>query len=157
MEEEEDRARADRLLHWLCLAGIACYFLISAFYIHSWRVPHWRAFDAGFAALAAQHFGSPRQPLWLYAVALPFIALNFGCLVQILRGKRRGIVALFILSMAVVAIIPLIGLQHVIHRSVWAEILFLAGYAIGGGVSVILAFRLDSHSLAIIDAPDLKD
>lgn len=157
MEEEAGRTRADRLLHWLCLAGIACYFLISAFYIHSWRVAHWRMFDAGFAALAAQLFGSARQPLWLYAVALPFIALNFGCLVQILRGRRHGILAPFVFSMAVIAVVPLIGFQHVIYRSVWAEILFLAGYAIGGGVSVILAFRLDSGSLAIIDAPDLKD
>ena len=152
-----NRTQADRLLRWLCWAGIACYFLISAFDIHSWRVAEWRAFDDGFAFLKAQLFGIPPRPVWLYAVAFPFIALNFGCLVQILRGKRRGILRLFLISTAVITVIPLIGLQGVIYRIVWAEILFLIGYAIGGAIAVILAFRLDSRSAALIDAPKPKD
>ena len=154
---EADRTQADRLLRWLCWAGIACYFLISAFDIHSWRVVEWRAFDDGFAFLKAQLFDIPPRPLWLYGVAFPFIALNFGCLVQLLRGKRKNILRPFLISAAIIAFIPLIGLQGVIYRIVWAEILFLTSYAIGGAIAVILAFRLDSRSAALIDAPDTKD
>lgn len=150
-------SKADRLLRWLCWAGIGCYFVISAFDIHRWRVDEWRAFDQGFTFMKGNIFGIPAQPVWLYAVAFPFIAVNFGCLVQLLRGRREGILKLFLISSGAIAIVPLAGLQTVIYRSTWAEILFLLGYAIGGAIAVILAFRLDSRSAAAIAAPEHKD
>ncbi len=95
--------------------------------------------------------------MWLYAVGFPFIAVNFYCHVQILRGARRGILRLFAGSAAGIALVPLAGLQTVGYQSLWPELLRLAGYAIAGAIAIILAFRLDSHSAATIDAPQPKD
>ncbi|KHL26322.1 hypothetical protein PK98_07645 [Croceibacterium mercuriale] len=149
--------RIDRLLQRLTWAGIACFLLISAFDIHRWRVTHWQQFDAAFAMLKGHLLAVPPQPLWLYAVGFPFIAVNFYAHVQILRGARRGILRLFVGSAAGIALVPLAGLQTVGYQMLWPELLRLAGYAIAGAIAIILAFRLDSRSSAIIDAPQPKD
>lgn len=141
---EVERTRAGHLLHRLAWAGIACILLISAFDIHQWRVEHWRVFDAAFADLANALFAQPLEPLWLYAVAFPFIAVNFGCHVQILRGKPAGLLWPLIVSALAIAVMPLIGSQGVIYRSVWADALSLIGFAIGGAMAAILYFKLDN-------------
>ena len=150
-------AVADRLLRRLTWAGIACFLLISAFDIHRWRTAHWQQFDAGFAMLKGHLLAVPPQPMWLYAVGFPFIAVNFYCHVQILRGVRHGILRLFVGSAAGIALVPLAGLQVVGYQSIWPELLRLAGYGIAGAIAIILAFRLDNRSCAIIDAPQPKD
>ncbi|WP_121116465.1 hypothetical protein [Croceibacterium ferulae] len=155
--EVTQQARFDRLLKRLTLAGIACFLLISAFDIHRWRVTHWQQFDAAFAMAKGHLLAVPPQPLWLYAVGFPFIAVNFYCHLQILRGARRGILRLFLGSAAGIALVPLAGLQTVGYQMIWPELLRLAGYAIAGAIAIILAFRLDSRSATLIDAPQPKD
>jgi len=155
--ESMQHSRADRLLRWLTWAGIVCFLLISAFDIHRWRVAHWQQFDAAFAMLKGHLLAVPPQPVWLYAVGFPFIAVNFYCHVQILRGARRGILRLFLGSAAGIALVPLAGLQIVGYQMIWPELLRLAGYAIAGAIAIILAFRLDSRSATLIDAPQPKD
>lgn len=156
-DEVTQRSRPDRLLKRLTLAGIACFLLISAFDIHRWRVAHWQQFDAAFAMAKGHLLAVPPQPVWLYAVGFPFIAVNFYCHVQILRGARRGILLLFLGSAAGIALVPLAGLQTVGYQMIWPELLRLAGYAIAGSIAIILALRLDSRSATLIDAPQPKD
>ena len=148
---EADRHRADRLLKYLCWAAIVCFLTISAFDIHQWRVDAWRSFDEAFAAAKLRLFDDPPRPLWLYAVAFPVVATNFGCTVQLLRGKRRHILLPFLASAASIAAMPLLGSQGVIYRPIWADILSLAGYGIAGAIGVILYFGLDSRSAALME------
>lgn len=148
---------ADRLLRRLTWAGIACFLAISAFDIHRWRVEHWQQFDAGFAMLKGHVLGVPPQPVWLYAIGFPFIAVNFYCHVQLLRGVRRGILPLYAGSAAGIALVPLAGFQTVGYQMIWPDLLRLAGYAIAGVIATILAFGLDSRSAALIDARASKD
>ena len=140
--------RADRLLKRLCQLGIVDFLLISAFDIHRWRRLPWHRFDDGFPALAAQVFDQPSRPVWLYLLAFPFVVVNFGCMVQLLRGRRRTILVPFLVSAAMIALMPLFGRQLVIERMIWEQILTALGYAIGGAIAVILALGLDSASTA---------
>ena len=81
----------DLLLRRLLQLGIADFLLISAFDIHRWRRDNWQEFDEMFRIAARMVFDQPAQPVWLYAFAFPFVAINFGCMVQWLRGKRAPI------------------------------------------------------------------
>ncbi|WP_347301867.1 hypothetical protein V5740_07425 [Croceibacterium sp. TMG7-5b_MA50] len=148
---------ADWLLRRLVWAGIACFLAISAFDIHRWRVTHWQQFDAAFAMLKGHVLGVPPQPVWLYAVGLPFIAVNFYCHVQLLRGQRRGLLRLFVGSAVGIALVPLAGLQTVSYQMIWPDLLRLTGYGITGAIAIILAFGLDSRSAALVDARPSKD
>ena len=152
-----DRVPADRLLRHLCWAGIVCFLLISAFDIHVWRADAWQAFDERFVAAKRSALGYPARPVWLYALAFPFVALNFGCMVQLLRGRRRAILPLFATSAAAIAVIPLAAWQGVIYRPVWADILSFAGYAIGGGIATILYFELDKGPATASSAGQYED
>ncbi len=147
-----NRPGIDRILRGLCWAGIICWFVISASDIHRWRV--WGEFDGAFAALARDVGDTGVQPLWLYAVAFPFVAANFTCLVQILRGKRRGIFAIFVISSLVIAIMPLLAGQWVIYRLVVADIFTAIGFAIGGAIALILYLGLDTRSRALYGRGD---
>lgn len=144
---ETDRPGIDRILRGLCWAGIVCWFMISANDIHRWRV--WGEFDTAFVATAQLLGDTGPRPLWLYAVAFPFVAANFACLVQILRGRRRGILPVFAASSLGIAAMPLIAVQWVIYRLVLADIFTAIGFAIGGAIALILYLRLDSRSHAL--------
>ena len=139
--------RADKLLHRLAQAGIAIFLLISAFDIHRWRVDDWQAFDNAFEWLAMQIFGQPVQPVWLYALAFPVVAVNFGCMVQLVRGRREGLLLPFAITAIVIAVVPLFAGQLIIYRMIWEQMLTMLGYAIGGAITVILALRLDRRGL----------
>lgn len=154
--------RADKLIHRLAQAGIATFLLISAFDIHRWRVDDWQAFDSAFEGLAAEIFGQPVQPVWLYALAFPVVAVNFGCMVQLVRGRRDGLLLPFAISAAVIAVVPLFAGQLIIYRMVWEQMLTMLGYAIGGAIMVILALHpgrraLDSTSAAAKDAGNNRE
>ena len=147
----------DYLLKRLCQLGIVDFLVISAFDIHRWRRVPWHRFDEGFDTLAAQVFGQPERPVWLYLLAFPFVAVNFGCMVQLLRGRRRNILVPFLVSAAMIAIMPLFGRQLVVERMLWEQILTELGYAIGGAIAVILALRLDTASAAARQPAPTKD
>ncbi len=142
-----DRPRIDRILRVLCWAGIVCWFMISANDIHRWRV--WGEFDTIFSDAARVLGDTGPRPVWLYAVAFPFVAANFACLVQILRGRRRSILPVFVVSSLVIAVMPLLALQWVLYRLVLADIFTAIGFAIGGAIALILYLRLDSLSHAV--------
>lgn len=142
-----NRASVDRLLRRLCWAGMVCWFVISASDIHRWRV--WSEFDSAFADAAHKLGETGAQPVWLYALAFPFVAANFACLVQILRGRRRGILPVFAVTSLVIAAMPLFGRQWVLYRLLVADIFTAVGFAIGGAIALILYLGLDSHSHAL--------
>ncbi|MGY6552181.1 MAG: hypothetical protein ACXIT4_09855 [Erythrobacter sp.] len=142
-----DRPGIDRILRGLCWAGIVCWFMISATDIHRWRV--WGDFDAAFSLSARILGGTSSLPLWLYAIAFPFVAANFACLVQILRGRRRGILPVFAISSLVIAAMPLIAGQWVLYRLLVADIFTALGFAIGGAIALILYLGLDTRSHAL--------
>ena len=148
--------RADRLLHRLAQTGIATFLLISAFDIHRWRVDDWQSFDSAFEWLAMHIFGQPVQPVWLYALALPVVAVSFGCMVQLVRGRRDGLLLPFAISATLIAVVPLFAGQMIVYRMIWEQMLTMFGYAIGGAVTVILALRLDRRGLDSTPA-DAKD
>ena len=129
------------------------FLTISGFAIHGWRVDHWRLFDQLFTNDAALALGQPASPLWLYAVAFPFVAINFGCTVAILVGVRRHMVPLFTGSALVIAGMPLIGQQQALYRMIWPDILTMLGYATAGAIVTILTLRLDSVSQARSASP----
>ncbi|MFB0613281.1 hypothetical protein [Aurantiacibacter poecillastricola] len=135
-----------RLLRRLSQAGIAVFLLISAFDIHRWRREPWQLFDSAFADTANALFGQPYQPWWLYALAFPVVAVNFGCLVQIWRGKTEGILLPFVASAAVIAIVPLFAWQMVGYAMIWERILTALGYFIGGAIAVLLYLGLDRRA-----------
>ena len=98
----------DLLLRRLLQLGIADFLLISAFDIHRWRRDNWQEFDEMFRIAARMVFDQPAQPVWLYAFAFPFVAINFGCMVQWLRGKRAPIMLpLFVIGAIAIAAMPL--------------------------------------------------
>ena len=133
-----------RILRRLAWTGIATFLLISAFDIHRWRREPWQEFDSRFVELAQAIFGQEPSPVWLYALAFPIVAINFGCHVQILRGKRRRIALPFIASALAIALVPLAGGQFaVVYTMIWPEILRQIGYGIGGAIAVILLLDLD--------------
>lgn len=151
---EAARHSADRLLRRLAWTGIVLFLVISAFDIHRWRVDAWQVFDANFAFAKAHIFGIPPRPNWLYLVAFPFVAVNFYCHVQLVRGKRDGLLKLFMGSALGIALMPLAGMQGVIYRIVWPDILTLFGYANGGAIAVILACGLDRNPASSNEARD---
>ena len=131
----------DLLLRRLLQLGIADFLLISAFDIHRWRRDNWQEFDEMFRIAARMVFDQPAQPVWLYAFAFPFVAINFGCMVQWLRGKRAPIMLpLFVIGAIAIAAMPLAAWQMVVYRMIWPDILGFIGYLIG--------LRLDSTSQA---------
>ena len=139
----------DLLLRRLLQLGIADFLLISAFDIHRWRRENWQDFEEMFQIAARMVFDQPAQPVWLYAFAFPFVAANFGCMVQWLRGKRAPImVPLFAISAIAIAAMPLAAWQTVVHRMIWPDILSFIGYGIGGAIAIIIGLRLDSTSQA---------
>ena len=139
----------DLLLRRLLQLGIADFLLISAFDIHRWRRENWQDFEEMFQIAARMVFDQPAQPVWLYAFAFPFVAANFGCMVQWLRGKRAPImVPLFAISAIAIAAMPLAAWQTVVHRMIWLDILSFIGYGIGGAIAIIIGLRLDSTSQA---------
>ncbi|MEL7707815.1 hypothetical protein AAG614_08500 [Citromicrobium bathyomarinum] len=139
----------DLLLRRLLQLGIADFLLISAFDIHRWRRDNWQDFDEMFRIAARMVFDQPAQPVWLYAFAFPFVAINFGCMVQWLRGKRAPIMLpLFVISAIAIAAMPLAAWQMVVYRMIWPDILSFIGYMIGGGIAIIIGLRLDSTSQA---------
>ncbi len=146
---QEAQRRIDRLLHRLTQAGIATFLLISAFDIHRWRREPWQQFELQFTGLAGHIFGQPAQPAWLYGLAFPIVAVNFGCMVQLLRGRRRGILPLFLASAGLIAVMPLFGWQMVVARMIWEQILTALGYGIGGAIAIILALGLDTPSIVV--------
>ncbi|MBY8337257.1 hypothetical protein KYN89_09360 [Alteriqipengyuania sp. NZ-12B] len=139
----------DLLLRRLLQLGIADFLLISAFDIHRWRRDNWQEFDEMFRIAARMVFDQPAQPVWLYAFAFPFVAINFGCMVHWLRGKRVPIMLpLFVISAIAIAAMPLAAWQMVVYRMIWPDILSFVGYMIGGGIAIIIGLRLDSTSQA---------
>ena len=139
----------DLLLRRLLQLGIADFLLISAFDIHRWRRDNWQEFDEMFRTAARMVFAQPAQPVWLYAFAFPFVAINFGCMVQWLRGKRAPIMLpLFVIGAIAIAAMPLAAWQMVVYRMIWPDILSFIGYMIGGGIAIIIGLRLDSTSQA---------
>ena len=139
----------DLLLRRLLQLGIADFLLISAFDIHRWRRDTWQEFDEMFRIAARMVFDQPAQPVWLYAFAFPFVAINFGCMVQWLRGKRAPIMLpLFVIGAIAIAAMPLAAWQMVVYRMIWPDILSFIGYMIGGGIAIIIGLRLDSTSQA---------
>lgn len=141
----------DRLLQRLIVLGIALFLLISAFDIHHYRVTHWQHFREGFNALAAAQFGQSFDGWWLYAIAFPVVATNFAAMVLMLMGRRNLHWPLAISAIGI-AIMPLIGWQTVLYRSIWPDIMSLLGYATGGMIFIITFFRLDSASQALMAA-----
>lgn len=135
-----------RLLRRLALAGIVVFLLISALAIHRWRHDSWRAFDQGFADLANAVFGQAYQPWWLFVFALPIVAVNLACMVQIARGRTAGILGPFAASAKLIAILPLFALQMVGYAMIWETMLAMAGFAIGGAIGTILYLGLDSEA-----------
>ena len=154
---EADRQGAGRLLRRLAWVGIVLFLVISAFDIHRWRVDAWQAFDANFTFAKAHIFGIPPRPNWLYLVAFPFVAVNFYCHVQLVRGKRAGLLKLFLGSAAGIALMPLAGLQGVLYRIVWPDILTLIGYANGGAIAMILAYGLDRNPASSNETRDNRN
>jgi len=144
--DEATRPSIDRLLRVLCWTGIVCWFVISATDIHRWRV--WGEFDAAFVRAALDLGDTAARPIWLYVFAFPFVAANFACLVLILRGVRRRIFAVFVVSSLVIALMPLFSVQWVLYRLLLADVLTSIGFAIGGAIALILHLRLDSRSQA---------
>lgn len=141
----------DLLLRRLLQLGIADFLLISAFDIHRWRRDNWQEFEAMFELAARMVFNQPAQPIWLYAFAFPFVAANFGVMVQWLRGKRKPIMLpLFIISALAIAAMPIAGWQMVVHRMIWPDILSFIGYGLGGAIAIIIGLRLDSTSQAAV-------
>jgi|TARA_R100000049_G_scaffold4928_1_gene12360 hypothetical protein len=139
----------DLLLRRLLQFGIADFLLISAFDIHRWRRANWQDFDEMLRIAARMVFDQPAQPIWLYAFAFPFVAINFGCMVQWLRGKRTPIMLpLFVISAIAIAAMPLAAWQMVIYRMIWPDILSMTGYMIGGAIAILIGLRLDSTSQA---------
>ena len=139
----------DRLRRRRLQLGIADFLLSSAFDIHRWRRDNWQEFDEMFRIAARMVFDQPAQPVWLYAFAFPFVAINFGCMVQWLRGKRAPIMLpLFVISAIAIAAMPLAAWQMVVYRMIWPDILRFIGYMIGGGIAIIIGLRLDSTSQA---------
>ena len=137
------------LLRRLLQLGIADFLLISAFDIHRWRRDNWQEFDEMFRIAARMVFDQPAQPVWLYAFAFPFVAINFGCMVQWLRGKRAPIMLpLFVIGAIAIAAMPLAAWRMVVYRMIWPDILSFIGYMIGGGIAIIIGLRLDSTSQA---------
>ncbi len=119
-------------------AGIAVFLLISAFDIHKARRTPWREVDRGFGDLAGRVFEQPRQPLWLYAVGFPFVAVNFGAMVAMLMGHTTDVRWPFVGSIAGIVLVDLIGWKTVIYRDLWSDILTKIGYLIGGALVVFL-------------------
>jgi len=139
----------DLLLRRLLQLAIADFLLISAFDIHRWRRDNWQDFEEMFRIAARIVFDQPAQPIWLYAFAFPFVAVNFGCMVQWLRGKRAPIMLpLFVISAIAIAAMPIAAWQMVIHRMIWPDILSMIGYMLGGAIAIIIGLRLDSASQA---------
>lgn len=157
MAGDQVRKRADRLLKRLTQLGIVTFLVISAFDIHRWRREPWQVFELGFDALAGHIFGQPQQPVWLYALAFPFVAVNFACHVQLLRGRRKHVLPLLLVSAAGIALMPLAASQTLVARMIWEQILTALGYAIGGAIALILALKLDSRSAAAKSAASSKD
>jgi len=153
MSDHQPHPNADRLLQWLLRIGIADFLLISAFEIHRYRRENWQLFHQAFNDAANAVFGQTFDGWWLYAVAFPFVAVNFGSMVLMLRG-RRGLLRPFLVSAAAIAIMPAVGWQVVIYRDFWSDMLSFAGYGIGGAIATIVYFRLDSASLAYSAARD---
>lgn len=137
----------DRLRIRLARVGIATFLLISAFDIHRWRRDNWQAFDGLFADAAAGVFGQMPSPLWLYALAAPFVAVNFAVMVQLARGRTRNLLAPLLVSAGGIAIMPLWAWQMVVYRMIWPDILTTLGYAIGGALGVLLWLGLDSQDV----------
>jgi len=123
-------------------AGIAVFLLISAFDIHKARRKPWQEVDQGFGDLASRVFGQPRQPLWLYAVAFPFVAVNFGSMVAMLWGHGDAVRWPFAISIAGIVLMDLVGWKTVIYRDLWSDILTKIGYIIGGALLVFLFVRV---------------
>lgn len=147
-----------RILRRLAWAGITTFLLISAFDIHRWRRDPWQDFDARFVELAQTIFGQDPSPVWLYALAFPIVAINFGCHVQILRDKRGRIALPFIVSALAIAMMPLAGGQFaVVYTMIWPEILRQVGYGIGGAIAAILLLDLDYAAHRAKAAPRLQD
>ncbi len=119
-------------------AGIAVFLLISAFDIHKARRAPWRDVDREFGALAQRVFGQRPQPLWLYAVALPFVAVNFGAMVAMLWGHGDAVRWPFAASIVGIAAMDLVGWKTVIYRDLWSDILSKIGYVIGGAILMFL-------------------
>ncbi|MEO1045167.1 MAG: hypothetical protein AAFX04_06995 [Pseudomonadota bacterium] len=143
------QGRIDTLLRRLLQCGIVVFLVISAFDIHHYRVEHWQNFRADFETLAASQFGQSFDGWWLYAVAFPFVATNFACMVLMLMG-RRNLHWPYAISAIVMAVMPFVGWQTAIYRSVWPDTLTLLGYGIGGMIFAIVFFRLDSASQALM-------
>ncbi|RPF72383.1 hypothetical protein [Aurantiacibacter spongiae] len=146
MAEADFRHRSPHLLRRLSQAGIAVFLLISAFDIHRWRREPWQLFDSGFADLANAVFGQPYSPWWLYPLAFPAVAVNFGCMLLIWRGRREGLLKPFVASAAVIALVPLFAWQLVGYAMIWESMLTAAGYFIGGAIAVLLYLGLDTAS-----------
>ena len=147
-----DRRAGIWLKRLLCL-GIADFLLISAFEIHHYRIERWRLFDAAFADLAAAIFRQPPTGWWLYAIAFPFVAVNFGSMVLMLRG-RRGLLVPFLISMAAIALMQFLAGQTVRYHDIWSDLLWMIGYFNGGMITAILFFNLDGRPRADISAAD---
>ena len=142
-------AGVDLLLRRLLQFAIADFLLISAFDIHRWRRENWQEFEAMFELATEMVFRQPPSPMWLYAFAFPFVAINFGCMVQWLRGKRAPIMLpMFVISALAIAAMPIAAWQMVIHRMIWPDILSFIGYGMGGAIAIIIGLRLDSTSQA---------
>lgn len=146
----------DRLLQRLLILGIADFLLISAFDIHHYRVAHWQKFRHSFNDLAAHQFGQTFDGWWLYAFAFPIVAINFASMVLMLMG-RRGLHWPLAISAIGIAIMPLLGWQTVLYRSIWPDILSLLGYAVGGMIFIITFFHLDSRSQTLKAHDKAKD
>tara|TARA_B100000678_G_C18150781_1_gene478810 strand:- start:588 stop:1073 length:486 start_codon:yes stop_codon:yes gene_type:complete len=139
----------DLLLRRLLQLAIADFLLISAFDIHRWRRENWQDFEELFQIASRMVFDQPAQPIWLYAFAFPFVATNFGVMVQWLRGRRAPIMLpLFVISAIAIAAMPIAAWQMVIHRMIWPDILSMIGYGLGGAIALIVGLRLDSVSQA---------
>lgn len=146
-------ARAAIWLRRLLWLGVADFLLISAIEIHHYRVDQWRLFDAAFADLGAAVFDQPASGWWLYALAFPFVAVNFGCHVLMLRGKR-GLLVQFLVSIAAIAVMQFAADQTVRYRDLWSDLFWMAGFFIGGMISTILLFSLEGQLRGDISATD---
>ncbi|MBH5323016.1 hypothetical protein [Aurantiacibacter sediminis] len=145
-----------RLLRRLALAGIAVFLLISADYTRRSFDPQWRLFDETFADTANAIWGQAGQPIWLYAIAFPAVIWNFGCMVQMARGRSRGLFKPYVVTAAIIAIVPIFAWQLVLYKTLW-EVFFTAlGYAICGAIAVLLYLGLDSQPDDARDADKLE-
>ncbi len=68
-------------------------------------------------------------------------------MVQLVRGRRDGLLLPFAISAVIIAVVPLFAGQLIVYRMVWEQMLTMLGYAIGGGIALILALRLDRQGL----------